>query len=1220
MRVGFTSLIFLCLAFSVQAQKDTIASRIVLIGDAGELTNGKQLVVDAIKRLVPMDERTTVIYLGDNLYQTGLPLDQSSEYAAAHAVLDYQLSVAEGTKAKVYMIPGNHDWHNGGRDGWEAIIREQQYVAQLGKPNVKYLPEGGCPGPEDVKLPGDVAVIFFDSQWWIHPYDKPEIESDCDYKTKDEFLSRLDDLLNENSDKLVILACHHTFKSTGVHGGFYTLKQHIFPFTEMNPKLYIPLPILGTIYPIERSIFGSPQDLKHPGYADMIKEIQAVTEKYPNLNLIYAAGHEHSMQLIKDSSRYYIVAGGGVSFNRVSKSRKTHYAKAETGFAVLEVSINKNVSIKYYRVIGENDSLAYSENLLNFTKVQAATDTTTRQIVNEQAVKYKDFISIAGSDKYGHSNGTKDLMIGTNYRKEWAAPVQMKVFDIHTEKGGFTIKSLGGGKQTRSLTLVDKKGVEWKLRSIDKNPANAIPAEFRNTIAAKVVQDFISASHPYAPLTVPTFSKALGLVEASPELFLVPDDPAFGRYRDMFKNQVCMLELKKPSRYGENTKSSFKIFNDLIEKHDHRVNQPEVLKARLLDILVGDFDRHMDQWSWGTMDTGKGKLYYPIPKDRDQAYFRSNGLIIGFAATRQLPMLKGFQKNILRVNWFNWAARDFDRLFLTDLDAAEWKTVIDDFKKRLPDSVLIAGVKKLPPEILKLDSISLINKLISRRNLIEKRAMQYYHFVSRRVNVIGSNDKEYFKVTNHPNGVEVKVYARENNNDTSFVMYDRVFDRKDTKEVRLYGLNGDDKFEIDSAVHTRISFRIIGGKGNDTFDIKGAAKNFLYDLNPNIESNYIIHNRRSRNLFSSVPPVNYYSILGFNYNINRFPRLNLGYNIEDGFFIGPGFFRRTFGFRNKPYSTEQRLSTLYAWSKGAYQLKYSAEVNHFFRDNDFLFNWIYVNPTLNNFFGLGNKSKIDPQRDLIFYRTRYNYIETELLVRRRFFERLHIMLGPTVFHYWNKQKDNTGKILERPSLYGLDSVSVYSRKTYVGGKLAISFNNLNNELFPTRGVQWNNEFESQAGITKKTNNFTRLTSDMSIYASLAEASNFIAVVRLGGGHIFSKNFQYFQALNLGANNFLRGFRKTRFYGSATAYNSLELRIKLLEIKSALLPGTLGIVGFNDVGRVWLKGESSGKWHDAYGGGFYFIPFKLVIVSATIAISDEEKLLNFSVGTKLNLTF
>ncbi|HET9826601.1 MAG TPA: BamA/TamA family outer membrane protein, partial [Chitinophagaceae bacterium] len=290
-----------------------------------------------------------------------------------------------------------------------------------------------------------------------------------------------------------------------------------------------------------------------------------------------------------------------------------------------------------------------------------------------------------------------------------------------------------------------------------------------------------------------------------------------------------------------------------------------------------------------------------------------------------------------------------------------------------------------------------------------------------------------------------------------------------------------------------------------------------------------------------------------------------------------------------------------------------------FRNNDLVVNMDYINPTLYNFYGLGNKTKIFPH-DLSFYRTRYNVAQGEILFRRRFFERLHIMLGPKLFYYWFPSQDNAGRILEVPSISRLDSAGVYVKKTYVGGKAAVNFNNLNNELFPTRGVQWNTEFVSMAGVTKTAHTITTLNSDLTVYASISEAANFIAVARFGGGHIFSKHYEYFQALNLGANNFLRGFRKTRFSGSSIAYNSLEARIKLMDVKSYLFPGILGLVLFNDVGRVWIKNESSRKWHDAAGGGFYFIPFKLVIISATIAISEEERLLNFSVGTKLNLTF
>jgi hypothetical protein len=1213
----FLAILFFVSA-SARSQTDTIAARIILIGDAGELTNGHHPVVDAVKQIIPLDAKTTILFLGDNLYKTGLPDEQYSAYKVSKAVLDSQLSIADGTPAKVYMIPGNHDWLNGGRAGWEAIMREQLYVDQLGKPNVEFYPKDGCPGPVEIQVNKDISIVLFDSQWWIHPYDKPEIESDCSYKTKEEVLTRLDDIISSDSKKLVILACHHTFKSNGAHGGFFTWKQHVFPFTDIIPNLYIPLPGIGSIYPISRSVFGSPQDLKHPFYAEMVTAVEKVAKKYPNL--IFVAGHEHCLQLTKDSSYNYIISGGGSKHNRVSKNKKTPFATTLNGFSVLEISNNKNVRVSFYTV-SDSIRMAYTSVILNFSKIpQSKTDSSTVKVEESKTIKFQDTITIHGSDKYAKASGLKKFIMGKNYREEWSKPVLMKVFHINTEKGGMTIKSLGGGKQTRSLTLLDANNKEWKLRTIDKDPANALPENFRETAAKDVAQDFISASHPYAPLTIPAFAKALNIITAQPELFFVPDDPALGLYREMFKNTVCMLEEKDPTRNGEETKSTYKVFNTLIDKNTHRADQPAVLKARLLDMLVGDFDRHFDQWKWATSDTGKGKLYYPIPKDRDQAYFYSDGLLIKIITRSALPMLKGFRHDFPRVNWLSWSARDFDRLFLTGLDAEEWKKSIADIQKNISDSVIRQGIKKLPSEIYPMDSSVLTQKLISRRNILPKAAMHYYKFLSRRVNIVGSNQKEYFKVSSNAKGLEIKVFAREKHKDTSFVMYDRIFDFPITKEVRLYGLNDDDLFEIDSTAKSRIKIRVIGGKGNDTFNIKGNVKNFLYDIKG--EGNYIQHKTsRSKNMFSNDPPVNYYNILGFNYNITRFPKLNLGYNIEDGLFTGVGVSRRTFGFRNSPYASDQRLSTLYALNKGAYQIKYNGEFNHFFRNNDLLFSIDYVHPTLNNFFGFGNKTKIDPKHDLKFYRTRYNYVESGLLFRRRYFERLHIIVGPVAYHYWIDSAQNKDRILSKPSLMiGFDSTNIFTKKTYVGGKFAVNFNNLNNELYPTRGVQWNTEFLSMSGVTKKTNNYTSLMSDMSVYASLSEAANFIAVARFGAGHIFSKHFEYFQALNLGANNFLRGFRKTRFSGSSIAYNSLEARIKLTDVKSYIFPGTLGLVLFNDVGRVWLKGESSKKWHDSYGGGFYFIPFKLVIISATMAFSDEERLLNFSVGTKINLTF
>lgn len=1195
--------------------QDSIVNRIVLVGDAGELTNGKHPVADAIKKLIPMDARTTIVYLGDNLYPHGLPDDQYNTYKTEKGALDSQLSVADNTPAQIYMIPGNHDWRGGGSDGYDAIIREQRYVDGLNKPNVYFFPKNGCPGPESIDL-GNVTLVLFDSQWWLHPYDKPGIESDCDCKTTDEVVQQLDDIFSKNAKKLVLFACHHPFKSNGEHGGFYKLQQHIFPFTDMFPWLYIPLPVIGSIYPIARGLFGTPQDLKHPNYTNMVNEIQKVAKSHKNI--IFAAGHDHSLQLIQDSSHTYIVSGAGSKTTRVSKSKKSLFVTRTTGFAVLEVSKSKNVRLTFYTV---SDSIrnAYTTVIPFISPItDPRADSLNRIVENAAVIKYQDTITISASKNYITHSSLKKFLLGNNYRQEWATPVNMNVFNLNKEKGGFKINAFGSGKATLSLTLQDTTGKEWVLRTIDKVPSQAVPENFRGTLAGDIAKDFTSAVNPYAPLTIPGLSIPLGLTVPKPELFFVPDDKALGSYKTIFANTICFLEEKEPTPHNEKVKTTIEVFNKLLEEYDHRVDQPAVLKARLLDILIADFYRHFGQWKWATGDTGKGKLYYPIPRDRDDAMFYSDGFLMKVLSKRLLPFLKGFRYNIPDVNWLGESAKDFDRVFLTGLDAKEWQNSIAEVQQKLNDSVITAAVKKLPPEIYPIHGTTLINKLISRRKALPTAGMKYYRFISKKVNIIGSNQKEYFKLTSNPDGLNVKVYGREKNNDTSFRMYNRTFDQRVTKEIRLYGLNDDDLFDIDSSVSSRIRIRVIGGRGNDTFNIKGRVQNYLYDMRDS--NNYIQHTSHSRNMFSTEPTVNYYNILGFKYDRNSFPGFAVAINNDDGLLVGAGFSRKIYGFRNEPYTSFQRFAALYAINRGAVQFRYSGEFNHVIRNSDLVVLSEAMTPGINNFFGLGNNTEVDPTKSITYYRTRYSHMETQLLFQKRFFEKVRVMAGPVFYHYWNSAGNNAGKVLGNPGQIRLDSFSIYHSKSYLGGKLAIQINNLNNELFPTRGMKWNTEFSSLAGISKTSNTITKLTSDMAIYASLSDPAKLIAVIQLGAGHIFSNHYEYFQALTLGANNFLRGFRKNRFAGGSTLYSSLEFRVKLKEVKSYLLPGSFGLIGFNEIGRVWQRGESSQRWHYTYGGGLYYIPFNLFLVSATMGFSKEEHIFNFSLGTKINLTF
>ncbi len=100
-------------------------------------------------------------------------------------------------------------------------------------------------------------------------------------------------------------------------------------------------------------------------------------------------------------------------------------------------------------------------------------------------------------------------------------------------------------------------------------------------------------------------------------------------------------------------------------------------------------------------------------------------------------------------------------------------------------------------------------------------------------------------------------------------------------------------------------------------------------------------------------------------------------------------------------------------------------------------------------------------------------------------------------------------------LPALIPASIYSDKTYAGPKISIIIHNTNNDLLPTRGVYWTTELTSLFGINNDSRQITKLTTDMAVYASYRDPTRFVTVLHLGYGHIFSENYEYFQALDLG---------------------------------------------------------------------------------------------------------
>lgn len=795
-------LLFPAMEQTMYAQNDSLSHRIILIGDAGEQKKDVQPVIEFIKKSFPLDKNTTVIFLGDNIYPQGLPTRYSTNYPEKKQILDSQINIVAGSDARAYFIAGNHDWMQGRRGGYQQVINQYRYIQSLQKPNVRYVPDDVCPGPQEIEISENVTLVVIDSQWWLHRFDKATVRSGCESNTEAELLSVLQEIISRNEEKLLVFAAHHPFITFGRHGGYYNLKQHIFPFTDLKPELYIPLPVLGSIYPIARGVFGNIQDTKHPIYKNFSRAVDSILSIHPNC--IRVAGHEHNLQLIRQDKNYYIVSGSGAKQSEITKDDRLLFSSVQNGFSTIDVIKNGNVYVKFFSP--ENDSALKPLHV----EIMPAIDSSSREKKPLIIPDFPDSVRIAAATYY-KAGAFKKWLLGINYREEWTQPVTVEVFDIGKEKGGLKVTRKGGGMQTKSLRLEDEDGREFALRTVEKFPDATLPEEFRQTIIKDAVVDGISASYPYAALSIPVLSQAARVPYAIPKLVYIPDDPRFGYYQNEFKNSLAIFEEREPPRYGPNI-STEKVLEKIREDNDDRIDQKAVLKARLLDMFIMDFDRHEDQWRWNTRDSGKAKIYYPLPRDRDQAFFVNMGRIPkSLRKPWRMPKFQGFRAKAININTFNFNARFFDRTFLNSLSKEEWEKQADTLIADMSDSIIEKSLRKQPPAIFAHSGEKIIETLKERRKYIKDEAVQYYKFLAKEVEIPGTDDKEIFDVVSNDDGtVDVTIY-KQKHGEKKNKLYERKFFPGETREIRLFGLNGEDSFHVSGNEKRRILIRLIGG-------------------------------------------------------------------------------------------------------------------------------------------------------------------------------------------------------------------------------------------------------------------------------------------------------------------------------------------------------------------------------------------------------------------------
>ncbi len=1240
----------------------TLEFSIFLIGDAGapERDTAEANLLLLQRALLHAGERSAVVFLGDNIYPSGLPPLTHPNRSDAERRIDAQLAIVEDFEGRVVFVPGNHDWGGAGLGGdRNALRRQEAYIESHLDRGDTFLPNRGYPGPEVVALGDDIALVAIDTQWWLEDEKIYGNTGTYQLESEGEFLLELDDVLWRYAHKHLVVVAHHPIFTNGEHGGHFQGLRSLFT-GEMFSRRYL----------------GTPQDLSNLKYRHLRKGLLDVFQHHRDL--VYAAGHDHSLQHFHHNDQHYIVSGSGSKLGYATSGHGALFTAERKGFGVLRYHTDGSIWLAFYSPDDDWEAeLLYARRLRepnaplvafhaaakliadNYTDIsdsvrvrpsldslstRTPADTLTRRRTTRLDVdkgRSSDVVvagrrqSIALAEQTPYTFASKGTVraaanpgydtgaigrffLGEHYRDVWAMPVEVPIIDLERTAGGLTPLKKGGGLQTVSLRLMGEDGNQYVLRSIDKDPSATIPDYLRETIAEDAVQDQVAAMHPYAAFTLPRLARAASLLHTHPTLVYVPDDEQLGFYRSLFGNTLALFESRADedqsdnARFGnaENVIGSAKLFENLQEDNDERVDERAFARARLFDMLIGDWDRHKDQWRWAEFDVTPGKIFRPIPRDRDFSYFRFDGFLPRLSKLSGNPRFRrftDFQRPYADLFGLNYNGAALDRRFTSSLTKDDWLEIADTLAGALTDEIIDEAVRDFPASVYEHHGALIAATLRERRDLLREAASGYYEMLAENVDVVGSDKHERFEVTRlDDDRTLVVMYKTKKEGDIDRELFRRIFKTSETQEIRLYGMDGIDYFKVTGETRRGIRVRAIGGAGEDTFvdssRVAGLSKHTIF--HDTEEGNEWVVRNETRVIRSDDLENNDYKMLRFEVDESR-PLVHISRNPDDGVRLGGGVKIVKHGFGKDPYSAQHRLYGTGATQRLAFNLHYRGHfVDRFGEWDGFLAADARADRRYRNFYGFGNETEVS---DRYHYLARLGGISIRPSAYTEPLPFTNFRFGPT-FEFTRIEPPGDGVEGFENRLTSED----FQDKYYAGVQAEFNIDGTDTLAATRHGLRWLNSIGANFGVRNSGNAYVHLASELSYFYTFYNPTRITLGLRAGGATNIG-DFEFYQANTLGGQDNLRGFRRTRFAGHSAVFTNADLRVQLLDFNVYLMRGLAGVLGFVDNGRVWADGEDSSVWHQGYGGGIWVAPFDVFAFTATIGRSTDGTLFDLSMG-------
>jgi hypothetical protein len=800
--------------------------------------------------------------------------------------------------------------------------------------------------------------------------------------------------------------------------------------------------------------------------------------------------------------------------------------------------------------------------------------------------------------------GSWRFWFGDGYRDAWTTPVELPVLDLETEAGGLKPLQQVGGLQTVGLALAAKDGRGFTFRKLEKDMERVLPPDWRGSATASIVRDQTSAAHPAATVVIGALARSVGILFYRSRLVVMPDDPQLGEFRKTFGNTVGTFDEYITPGYEGITEivSTTKLWSKWREGGPaNRVDSRAFLKARLFDLVVGNWDRHQGQWRWARLP-GK-REWEPLPEDADQAFTRYAGLVAVALRSYKPGFMKYSGEYPGGLEGFTANNADVTRWLLTELEWPAFEEGARELKAAMTDEVIDQAMRQMPPEWYAIDGAHLTKEVKERRDHLPEYARKFYLHLSDRVDVRATDRDDVAMVRRRDDG-SLQVTLADAAGGEPY--YDRRFRPDETKEVRLYLLGGNDRLVASGRKRGRMALRVLGGAGDDLLDDSAGGGADLRDFEG--RNTFVrgpgtrVDERPWKN---PAPDEERPWLEPRSYGHLTMPIVELWWEPDQEFMIGGGLTRTDWGFRKYPWARMQSFNLLFSTGYAKFRASYSGEFR--LSDSALLARIDLVASGIENlnYYGLGNETA---------------YLEKSVAQTQDYtfwaFPSLSIQPSPVFeVHVGAEAKgiepiNGGGTYLEEQKPYG------YGAFGEVGARAGFEVDTRGRRGSTNPGALLEPGYAAMPKVSgvrllgetfyvpkawDVTEAFGGLDGSLSGYLGNRKLA---LAVRAGGRKLWGP-YPWFESASIGGSDNLRGFDSHRFRGDASLYGSAELRYWLGRRQRPLLPVRWGLFGFGETGRVWLAGENSRRWHTGYGGGLMMQLLGTPLVLGTSLAGSEE---------------